>query len=124
MNHTLDIFTINNEGGETQYFSNEELFSVSLGTALGVPLWMIIAVFASLANRERRLSFFIPFQIMLINIICPIYFISKNKKMRNNLFGKIQEYFVTVLTSVKMQVTNNVEPAAVLQENNIHAATA
>lgn len=110
MDHTVDIFTIHNEGQQTHYFSSEELFSVSLGAAIGVPLWMVVAIASSFATREWQLMCFIPLQLFLVNLLFPIYVISKNNKMRNSLFGPVQEQLSTWFTSIKRQLTNSVEP--------------
>jgi hypothetical protein len=110
MDRTIDIFTIHNEGQQTHYFSSEELFSVSLGAAIGVPLWMLIAIASSFATREWQLMFFIPLQLLLVNLLFPIYVISKNNKMRNSLLGPVQEKCITWLTDIKRQLTNSVEP--------------
>jgi hypothetical protein len=110
MAHTVDIFTIHNEGQQTHYLSSEELFSVSLGAAIGVPLWMLIAIASSFATREWQLMFFIPLQLFLVNLLFPIYVISKNNKMRNTLLGPLQEKCITWFTSIKRQLTNSVGP--------------
>ncbi len=127
MSCTINIFTFHCKAQQTNHFSNEELFSVSLEAALGIPLWMIVAIAASFANRKWILIFFIPFQLMLINLLFPIFIISKNKKMRNSLIGSVQEQFNKMLTSVKeqfnkvwtllkRQITNNVTPEYVLPQ--------
>jgi hypothetical protein len=116
MNRTLETITIYNDGQNTNYFANEELFSVSLGAALGVPFWMIVAFVASFANRELRLRFFLPLQLMLLNLIFPIYIISKNSKMKNSFLGPVQEQFNKVLASIRIQITNRVMPVYVLPQ--------
>lgn len=115
MQHSAEIFPIH--GDIANYFSNEELFSVSLEAALGIPLWMIFAIFASFANREWRLILFLPFQLMLKNIVFPIYIISKNNKMKSNamliFLCLVKEKFNKLFKTIQMHA-NKVKPESVV----------
>ena len=110
MNPSVEFFEIHVDGQQTNCFSNEEVFSVSLEAAFGIPIWMMFAIVASFANREWRLTFFLPFQLMLLNLLFPIFIIFKNSKMKNSFLGPVQEQLNKVLTSIKMQITNRVMP--------------
>lgn len=110
MSNTVNIFTIHNEGQQSTPVSNEELFSVPLEAAFGIPLWMMFAILSSIASREWRLTFFLPLQLMLINLLLPIYVISKNNKIRNSLLDPLQEQFNKALTSIKTQMASSVTP--------------
>jgi len=118
MDRSFEIVTSLNEDQHTNNYSNEELFSVSLGAAVGFPLWMMMSIVTSFASRELRLQIFVPIQVMMVNLLFPIYIISKNRKMRSyanaSLLRPVQELFNKVLTTIKMQISNNVTPTYVL----------
>jgi hypothetical protein len=113
MDRSVEVFTIH-ENQQTNSFSNEELFSVSLEASVGFPLWMMLSIVTSFASRELRLQIFVPIQVMMVNLLFPVYLISKNNKMRSNAVESflcpVQELFNKVLTTIKMQIINDVTP--------------
>jgi hypothetical protein len=84
---TVSIFTVEMQYRSGQIHQNEN-FSISLNSVIGIPLMIMFAVFTSIATRKMRLLFFYPFQMTLMSVVLPISIISRNEKMKNYVFRK------------------------------------
>ena len=71
---------------ETSDFSTEEKFSVSLNSVMGLPIWFILSVVFSYSNRNQRLLFFFPLQLMILSVIIPSIMISHNERMKRTFY--------------------------------------
>ena len=79
MMDSVRVFTIMSH---PQSDIEDNKFSFSINSVLGIPLMIMFAVFSSIASRKIRLLFFYPFQMMLMSVVLPSIVILKNCKMR------------------------------------------
>ena len=75
----VKVFTIY---GHNQCISEGKVI-LSLEVTIGIPLLIIYTVFSSFSDRLARLTFYFPFQIMLLCLIVPILVIRRNIKIMN-----------------------------------------
>ncbi len=85
----VNIFTI---CGQQQI--NEEKWTFSLETVIGIPLIILFGFLSSFSDCVERLTFFFPLQIMALGFIIPFFVIKKNIKIMNFLK---QNYIKTIL---------------------------
>jgi hypothetical protein len=119
MHHSAEIFPM--RGDIANYFSNEELFSVSLEAALGIPLWMIFAIFGLICKQGMEAHSLPPIPIDA-NKHCfsnQLYIISKNNKMKSNamliFLCLVKEKFIKLFKTIQMQMhANKVKPESVV----------
>jgi hypothetical protein len=68
--------------GSKQCKSKDNL-SFSLEAAIGIPLVILFAFLSSFSDRINHLTFYVPFQIMFMGFIIPLFIIKRNIKIMN-----------------------------------------
>jgi hypothetical protein len=64
----------------------EEKFSVSLNALICLPILVFFSIIFSYSNRDQRLLFYFPLQIMMLSVIIPSIIITQNEKMKRTLY--------------------------------------
>lgn len=64
----------------------EEKFSVSLNALICLPILVFFSIIFSYSNRDQRLLFYFPLQIMMLSVIIPSIIVTQNEKMKRTLY--------------------------------------
>ena len=61
----------------------EDKFSISLCSLIGITAICLFGIFSSFSEREMRLKFFFPLQVMVLSIIMQFLIIINNEKIKH-----------------------------------------
>ncbi len=93
---------------------SEDKFLLSLTSVLVLPLIFMTGFLSSLSEREVRVKFLLPTQLMLLSIVLPLLLIVINPKLKDHI---LQKYFEpsknklnTLLKNVKRMFSEKVYP--------------
>jgi hypothetical protein len=91
---------------------------LSLDAVIGIPLMILFTVASSIASRQLRLLILFPFQMTVMSVVLPLIIISRNEKMKKQIFEdnflniSYQDFLAVIISTCKKIQSRRVSPLA------------